>query len=52
VKSSFFSPWLNFKSMVAFSSKQAPVVQLSGTLAQGESLFLIQLEVCKDALWL
>jgi hypothetical protein len=47
-----FVEWLNFKLMVAFSRKQAPVVQLSGTLAQGESLFLIQVEVCKDALWL
>lgn len=37
--------WLNFKLMVAFGRKQAPVIRLAGALAPGESLFLIQGEI-------
>jgi hypothetical protein len=37
--------WLNFKLMVAFGRKQAPVMRLAGALAAGESLFLIQGEI-------
>ena len=37
--------WLNFKLMVAFGRKQAPAMRLAGTLASGESLFLIQGEI-------
>lgn len=37
--------WLNFKLMVAFGRKQAPALRLTGTLAGGESLFLIQGEI-------
>ena len=37
--------WLNFKLMVAFGRKQAPAIRLSGALAAGESLFLIQGEI-------
>lgn len=37
--------WLNFKLMVAFGRKQAPVMRLAGALVAGESLFLIQGEI-------
>jgi hypothetical protein len=37
--------WLNFKLMVAFGRKQAPAIRLSGALAAGESMFLIQGEI-------
>jgi hypothetical protein len=37
--------WLNFKLMVAFGRKQAPVMRLAGALAAGDSLFLIQGEI-------
>ena len=37
--------WLNFKLMVAFGRKQAPVMRLAGALAARESLFLIQGEI-------
>jgi hypothetical protein len=37
--------WINFKLMVAFGRKQAPVMRLAGALPAGESLFLIQGEI-------
>lgn len=37
--------WLNFKLMVNFGRRQAPAIRLSGALAPGESIFLIQGEI-------
>ena len=37
--------WLNFKLMVAFGRKQAPVLRLPGMLAPDQSLFLIEGEI-------
>lgn len=37
--------WLNFKLMVTFQRRQAPVIRLTGNLPVGDSLFLMQAEI-------
>jgi len=40
-----FLEWLGHRLLVAFQRREAPVVTLRGTLAAGESLFLLQGEI-------
>ena len=40
-----FLEWLGHRLLVAFQRREAPVVTLRGTLAAGESLFLVQGEI-------
>ncbi len=37
--------WLNFKLLVTFQRRQAPVIRLAGNLPAGDSMFLMQAEI-------
>ena len=37
--------WLNFKLLVTFQRRQAPVLRLAGALPAGDSMFLMQAEI-------